>query len=112
MQSKRILAYDNWKVYSLRGELMFRCNRNKISWYLSRNLANQIADDSIQLNFQSKGMGHVGDTYHLEDRSNICVCCGDDENLTKHHVVPDMYRRQMPEVVKSHTVCVVIYFKH
>ncbi|CAI2181474.1 10055_t:CDS:2 [Funneliformis geosporum] len=103
MQSIRERAYDNWKVYSLGGELMFRCNTKKISWYLSRNLANQIADDSIQLNFQPKGLGHIFDKYHLEDRCNFCVCCGDNENLTRHHVVPEMYRRQMPEVVKSHT---------
>ncbi|RIA82161.1 hypothetical protein C1645_700324 [Glomus cerebriforme] len=81
---------------------MFRCNIKKIAWYLSRNLANQIAHDSIQLNFKSKGLGHVGDTYHLEDKSNFCVCCAAIENLTMHHVVPDMYRRHMPEIVKSH----------
>ena len=104
MQSKRTQAYDNWKVYSLEGELMFRCSNKKISWYLSRNLANQIADDSIRLNFHSKGLGHVGNTFYLEDRSNSCVCCGANNNLTTHHVVPDMYRRHMPEVVKSHAV--------
>ncbi|PKK64358.1 hypothetical protein RhiirC2_756829 [Rhizophagus irregularis] len=102
MQSKRAQAYDNWKVYSSEGKLMFRCNSKKIAWYLSRNLANQIAHDSIQLNFQSKGLGHVGDAYHLEDKSNLCVCCGASEDLTMHHVVPDMYRRHMPEVLKSH----------
>ncbi|RHZ47945.1 hypothetical protein Glove_564g55 [Diversispora epigaea] len=108
MPTKSKQVYENWKIYSLENELMFRCNSKKALWYLSRNLATQISEDSIQLNFIPKGLGHHfqhdddDDNYFLEDKMNYCVCCGNNENSTLHHVVPNMYRKYMPEVIKSH----------
>ncbi|CAO3638899.1 unnamed protein product [Cunninghamella echinulata] len=37
----------------------------------------------------------------IEDRSNNCVVCNSKEELTTHHVVPDMYRKAMPLCIKS-----------
>ncbi|KAJ3182932.1 Exonuclease 3'-5' domain-containing protein 2 [Gaertneriomyces sp. JEL0708] len=39
MPSRRKPLYENYAVYSPEGKLMFRCNRDKIEWYLSRQLA-------------------------------------------------------------------------
>ena len=58
----------------------------KAQWYLTRGLAKQLGDDSIGLKFQPKGLGHHGDKYHLEEKMNICVCCGASQDLTMHHV--------------------------
>ncbi|PHZ07307.1 uncharacterized protein RHIMIDRAFT_275013 [Rhizopus microsporus ATCC 52813] len=104
MPSKKSnIFYENWKVYSRQHKLMFRCNEKKAQWYLKRNLANIIDSEpkAIALNFETKGNGHKEGDYMVQDRSNVCVGCGQNEHLTVHHVVPEMYRHWMPLVIKS-----------
>ncbi|KAF7729317.1 hypothetical protein EC973_004573 [Apophysomyces ossiformis] len=102
MQSRSNVVYENWKVYSQQGKLMFRCNEKKAQWYLKRQLATCLPETrAIQLTFKAKGDGHRSDDYMVEDRVNACVACASTEGLTLHHVVPDMYRRWMPLVIKS-----------
>ena len=81
---------------------MFRCNRDRLDWYLARGLAVAKGEDAIQLAFEPKGPGAAGDEYYLEDRQNICVVCGTDQQLTRHHVVPDSYRRHFPDGMTAH----------
>lgn len=81
---------------------MFRCNRRRLDWYLARGLAVAQGEDSIQLLFEPKGPGAAGDRYYLEDRDNVCVVCGAAEQLTRHHVVPDSYRRHFPTGMTAH----------
>ncbi|KAL0082081.1 hypothetical protein J3Q64DRAFT_1721679 [Phycomyces blakesleeanus] len=75
----------------------------KAQWYMSRKLANPHSSHAkaIQLTFEAKGQGHSADDYMVEDRVNSCVSCDARDGLTVHHVVPDMYRRWMPLVIKS-----------
>ncbi|KAI8330939.1 hypothetical protein EDC96DRAFT_548853 [Choanephora cucurbitarum] len=104
MPSKKSnIIYENWKVYSKHHKLMFRCNEKKAQWYIKKDLASLIPNESraIKLNFEAKGSGHAHGDYMTEDRSNVCVACGGDQYLTMHHVVPEMYRHWMPLVVKS-----------
>ncbi|KAK9701436.1 hypothetical protein K7432_011715 [Basidiobolus ranarum] len=93
--------YENYQVFSKEGVLLFRCNQKRLEWYHSRGLAQYIDDKSIRLNFETKGTGRAGDEFYLEDQENICVVCGGINKLSLHHVVPDMYRRHMPECIKS-----------
>ncbi|KAI8988628.1 hypothetical protein BDF20DRAFT_856852 [Mycotypha africana] len=80
-------------------------DRKKAQWYLKRDLAklleNKNGGRAIQLLFDAKGNGHREGDYMIEDRKNICVGCGGDQQLTLHHVVPEMYRQWMPLVIKS-----------
>ncbi|KAL1914950.1 uncharacterized protein VTP21DRAFT_7866 [Calcarisporiella thermophila] len=96
-------VYENIRVYSIDGVLMFRCNRKKADWYLTRGLAYESEPDTLQLTFKTKGPGHFDQPYMIEDRINRCVCCGRQDRLTLHHVVPAMYRIHMPESIKSHS---------
>ncbi|KAI9497203.1 hypothetical protein BDB00DRAFT_19669 [Zychaea mexicana] len=114
--------YENWKVYSKHGKLMFRCNhfreipfsiltndhppkyiRRKAQWYLTRDLAlvKDNEERAIMLTFEAKGDGHSEDDYMVEDRDNICVVCGSADGLTLHHVVPYVYRQWFPLTIKS-----------
>ena len=97
--------YGNWKVYSPDDQLMMRCSTKKANWYLSRNLAEKIGELTIKINFKPNGMGHATDYhgYYLEERKVLCVCCGTDNNLTRHHVVPYCYRRFFPDIYKDHS---------
>ncbi|KAI8067841.1 hypothetical protein BC940DRAFT_300577 [Gongronella butleri] len=96
-------VYENWKVYSLKDKLMFRCGSKKANWYLSRGLAITMPDQerAIRLTFEAKGDGHGATDYMTEERQNICVVCGTAKHLTRHHVVPEVYRREMPLSIKS-----------
>jgi hypothetical protein len=95
--------YSNCSIYHPDGSLMCHCAEKRMRWYLKRGLAEKIDESSIKLLFEPAGRGHDGDNYYLEQRVNQCVVCGTKENLTKHHVVPYQYRKNMPEEYKNHT---------
>ena len=96
--------YGNCQVYSPFGHLMFRCDKKKVDWYLSRNLAEIIKHDplTIKLNFSPRGLGNYDKPFGLSEMSNRCVNCGTEDFLTRHHVVPICYRRHFPLNLKSH----------
>jgi len=45
------------------------------------------------------------DDFYLDDRPSICVVCGmnDETMLTKHHIIPYMFRKHFPEYLKNHS---------
>lgn len=102
--SKDRKIYGNCQVYSPEGILMFRCDNKKANWYLNRNLAEILNSDPlvIKLKFQPRGNGNHNKSYGLSEMRNICVVCGEDEFLTRHHVVPICYRKHFPLEKKSH----------
>ena len=109
--------YGNYQVFSPDDKLMFRCDSKKANWYLERELADIIDGDplKIKLKFQPNGLGSHNREYGLDEMENICVVCGSDEFLTRHHVVPFCYRVHFPESEKSHkfhdvlSVCVTCH---
>ena len=109
--------YGNCQVLSPEGHLMFRCESKKANWYLKRDLADIITDEPlvIKLKFQPNGLGNHNKNYGLSEMENICVVCGSDEFLTRHHVVPICYRKYFPIEKKSHnfhdvlSVCAVCH---
>lgn len=96
--------YENCIVRNLSGDVMFHCNSKRANWYVSRNLATVIGNDplDIQLNFKTKGNGKLGSNYFLQSMRNICVVCGIEKDLTRHHVFPFAFRKFLPEELKIH----------
>ena len=105
MPKRTTQIYGNCKVYAPDGELMFLCLEKRINWYLERNLAEIVDNESlsIKLNFQPKGAGNRKSDYYLSEKRNACVCCNETDitKLTKHHVIPIEYRKHMPDSIKS-----------
>lgn len=101
----KIPLYGNCRVQNPSGTHIFNCGEKKAKWYLKRDLAIVIQHIplTIRLNFAPNGLGHASDNFYLQERKNICVCCGTDQYLTKHHVVPYCYRRFFPNNLKNHT---------
>lgn len=95
-------GYGNERVYAPNGKLMYLSSTKRANWYLNRNLATKV-DDGIILNFEPNGYGYHGDNYNLSEKHNRCVVCGVAELslLTKHHIVPTIYRKYFPLEVKS-----------
>lgn len=103
--------YGNCQVLSPKGVLMFLCTLKKMQWYLDNHLAKVVEGNSlsIKLTFQPKGDGHSGKYYYLMPRENKCVVCAAEKNLTRHHVVPQCYRKHFPISLKkgvSHDIVV------
>ncbi len=80
--------YGNCKVQNIDGEHIFNCSWKKQNWYVKRDLAEIIQEDPliIRLKFTTAGKGNFDDPYYLQERKNLCVCCGSQSNLTKHHI--------------------------
>jgi hypothetical protein len=97
--------YGGCKVLHPDGTLMFRCTQARVDWYLDRNLATIVSQEdepiTIQFTFTPKGYGNNGDPFYLQEKSNQCVCCGNEELLTRHHVVPYCYRKNFPAQFKK-----------
>lgn len=104
LQVKKDIIYGNYSIYHPDGTLMCHTDRKKINWYIKKDLAYWVDENAIQLKFEPKGRGNVGDSeYYAEARENKCVVCGCTDNLTLHHVVPYQYRKHFPVQYKSHT---------
>lgn len=96
--------YGNCQVLSPDGILMFRCDEKKAKWYLNRDLGEVVKDSplTVKLKFEPKGLGNHNKGFGLSEMGNKCVTCGNEEYLTRHHVVPYCYRRYFPLELKSH----------
>jgi len=86
--------YENNEVYHPNGNLMFYCKMKRVDWYLNKGLAEKIGHKKYQLTFVPGGEGEP--IKYLNQRRNMCVVSGSKDNLTKHHVVPYMYRKLFP----------------
>jgi len=106
--TKRVnIIYGNWLVLHPQGFEMFRCTTKKANWYLLRDLAEVISENppTIKLNFEPNGIGWHGDEFALTQKQNKCVVCGTEEleRLTKHHIVPSLYKKHFPNKLKVAT---------
>ena len=114
--SNKDRLYGNIIVYSKDMQPMFKTNLRRAKWYLDfpdKKLAEIVELDSennilsIKLLFEANGLGYynkiISDNYNISDKENICVVSGCDDwtKLTKHHVVPYMYRKWFPLEYKS-----------
>lgn len=107
--------YENCQILAPDGEILCKCDRKKIDWYLTKELATKISEDPIiiKLNFEPNGRGistykgYKGDPeqdnqYYVEYKKNQCVVCGKQENYLRFQIVPAKYRCFFPQKYKSH----------
>jgi hypothetical protein len=117
-QNKQI--YDNIAMMSPEGFLMCYIGSKRANWYLNRNLARKNSEKEIQLLFKPNGLGHYYDTERNIPVKNHCVVCGCDDisKLSKHHTIPECFRKHFPlrwKSYRSHEVlflCVCCHVKY
>ncbi len=119
MKARRTTHYNGCLVFHPDGKPMFRCHESRAQWYLTRTLAKQIEMDGeefcIQLTFTPKGHGQYGDNFFMARKEERCVCCGSQQELTRHHVVPYMYRKHLPDSAKGnnyHDILLICFDCH
>ena len=105
---KNLKNQSNYKVLNIDSSLMFYCEKKKFDWYLKSDLAELINENTAKITFTPKGPGEL-DPNCLLKKKLICVCCGVNYNLTRHHVVPHSYRKHFPATYKNHKAFDVVY---
>jgi hypothetical protein len=106
--------YSNYKMLSPEGILMNRTSAKRAAWYVGRGLAKWVDDKTYQLMFTPNGLGRHNDPFYTEVSINRCVVCGKDDDLTKHHVVPYMFRKLYPKYCSNnhHDILIVCLDDH
>lgn len=99
------MKYTSYQLYHPDGVLMCYCSKKRAMWYVIRNLG-VLVDKSVHLNFIPNGYGDSVEI--LEPRENICVVSGNDDNLSKHHVIPLQYRKYFDIKYKSKNSCDIV----
>lgn len=104
-QSQSNSVYGNCLMLAPDGTVLCRCDKKRVDWYLSRQLAKVVEESpcTIRLNFKPSGRGHSDDLFYLTDKANICVSCGSQHHLTKHHCIPKCFRKFFPDRYKNHS---------
>lgn len=97
MDKKLMSIFENCMIQAPDGVNLSRCGIKKAEWYLSRNLADKVTDEplTIRLRFEPSGRRGLGDPLLLDGKPNICVVCGTNKDLTKHHIVPYSFIKYM-----------------
>lgn len=90
------LIYESYSMYGPTENFMCYCNKKRANWYVNKNLATWIDDKRFKLNFEPNGQGKSNIPFYTELIENICVVCGSDNKLNKHHVVPYVFRSRFP----------------
>lgn len=101
--------YESCKMLAPDGQQLCFCDTKKMTWYISRNLAELISQDPpvFRLFFEPNARGCVDENLNVSNfytapRNNCCVICGNTENYLRFHIVPLLYRSCFPENLKSH----------
>eukprot|EP01022_Parablepharisma_sp_SALTPOND_P023093 TRINITY_DN47_c0_g1_i12.p1 TRINITY_DN47_c0_g1~~TRINITY_DN47_c0_g1_i12.p1 ORF type:complete len:756 (+),score=63.77 TRINITY_DN47_c0_g1_i12:10514-12781(+) len=103
-------VYEHCRIFGPDGELLCHCDQKKVLWYVGKGLAQVVSEDPLtaKLLFVPNGRKSrsekdvMNDLYYAEERKNICVVCGSKENLRRYHIIPIVYRQELPEKYKSH----------
>ncbi|KAL5730734.1 hypothetical protein ACHQM5_003527 [Ranunculus cassubicifolius] len=98
-------VYHNCRIYASDGRLLCYCDRKKLEWYISRDLAEIVDDDppAVMLRFEPKGRPEDEDNnFYVQSKENMCVGCGEKNHYLRYRIIPSCYRKHFPEHLKSH----------
>lgn len=84
--------FGDCDVFSPSGLLLFRCKYKRVKYYINNNTAVILNENPLKIKFLVIPNKYEKITNH-NLISNKCICCGSEEYVTKHHVVPYCYSR-------------------
>ena len=98
-----MVLYENCGLQAPDGVLISYQSEKRVRWYLKQGLATLVSESPLvaRLIKEPKGRGRAGDPFYLTPRKNECVVCGTSDKLTRHHVVPQFFRRHFPLKLKA-----------
>lgn len=98
------MLYSNCKLLAQDGSFLSHVDEGRLHWYIKHGLATIEPSDAnaIRLNFTPKNRSYRhDDEFYATPLVNRCVVCGTNEKLTRHHVIPQSFRRYFAEEFKS-----------
>lgn len=110
LQSNAQRGYENCCMLKPNGELLSYCDRDKIDFYLKKELAVLVPDQkytTIRLLFEPVETKNANDAFLSEKfskvaRVNQCMVCGHTQSYSKFSIMPDLYRAFLPDRFKAH----------
>jgi exonuclease 3'-5' domain-containing protein 2 len=105
-RSRTTPLYGNCIIEAPDGQALCRTNQKKIQWYIDRNLGHLVNNEPLTLRLFREPTGRRGAEHPFTTsyKKNVCVVCGTDEEITRHHVVPKCFRRHFPVERKQHAL--------
>lgn len=104
--------YSNILLFHKEGHALAVIGEKRARWYLDRDLAESIHvrppfEEGIKLKFDSGGKSRGG---IIEYVLNRCVCCGGENDLEIHHVIPHVVKKVLDISQKGNTSrwCVLV----
>lgn len=109
--------YESVRMVHPDGTVMCLTSERRANWFIERNLAVWEGDDhkAFRLTFTPGGKGKHDNPFYIQERENICVCCGSTEGLNRHHVFPTVFRKHLSTLCKagnSHDVMPICHECH
>jgi len=114
--------YENILVLSPEGEALHQCAKEKAEWYIKKGLAlphlmmNKGAAQELEAIRLTKHLSFTpANPFYIQERKNICVVCGTDKDLTRHHIIPQCYTKYFTkhfDITNSSHDIVLICHKH
>jgi hypothetical protein len=98
--------YGNCVIEAPDGQPLCRTSQHRIEWYLTRNLGEIVCENPVTLRllFEPQGRDRARHPYTLAEKANVCVVCGSESEITRHHVVPRCFRKYFPLHLKNHAM--------
>lgn len=116
--AKKRKHYGNAILMDSDGSLLTGISDKKASWYLKKDLAEEIKNsvngyDRV-IKLKNPAAGKNNNVNRVKLIKNQCVVCGREDQLTLHHVFPLFLRRVLPGNIKNynHEWCVLTCCDH
>jgi hypothetical protein len=94
--------FDTYVVNATSGKPLFRCNEKRALWYLNKGYVTQAGDHQLQFNndvteqkLQQIYKGNFSD-FFMAVKNDKCNCCGKKGRLSRHHIIPQCYKKKIP----------------
>lgn len=99
MNNKKL--YDNIALLSNKDDFLGYISKKKTNWYLNKNLAELINENTCKLNFEGNFKdGFIPST--IFKQINNCVLCNSSLNLTKFSLIHKDVKKMLSEEYSSH----------
>jgi hypothetical protein len=94
--------FATFLVLTTRGAPLLRCSQKRARFYLRKGYARQVSDgvlqftdDSTETTLAELYCGEFSE-FFVAVKNDRCVCCGRDNRLSRHHVVPRRHKKKVP----------------
>ncbi len=89
-------------VLNISGKPLFRCSHKRLQFYIRKDYVKQVNEDTYQFtndvteNKLNELYNGQFSEFFMAVKNDRCCVCGKDHDLTRHHVVPQRHKKNLP----------------